>query len=180
MASAYVLISGDGNARGARLALNGARISLNAETFEGERAAQFRAIAGGSTLLGDVDRLIGEARSSWEDGEYEFAFLQAVIAAEIATARAVRAECIKRGVSKNKLDDARKEMTYSWALNIGLPLCFPAAVRPNATLVAAMNAARSKLNDLMHEALFNMTREQLGQLLTDTKEYVKALKAAEV
>ena len=179
VASVYVLLSGDGKPECARLALSGARIALNSEVFEGDRAAQFRAISDGSRPLGDVDRLIGEARSGWEDGEYEFAFLQAVIAAEIATARAVRAECIRRGVSKNKLDDARKEMTYSWALNIGLPLCFPTSICPSAALLAAMNGARSKRNDLMHEAKFDMTREQLGQLLTDTKDYVTALKTSE-
>ena len=177
--SVYVLMSGDGKPRGARLALNGARIALNPETFEGDRAAQFRAISDGSTPLSDVDRLIGEARSSWGDGEYEFAFLQAVIAAEIATARAVRAECVRRDVSKNKLDDSRKDLTYSWALNIGLPLCFPTPNRPSSKLLAAMNVARSKRNDLMHEAKFDMTREQLSQLLTDTNDYVKALKSAE-
>jgi hypothetical protein len=90
----------------------------------------------------------------------------------------VRAESIRRGVSKNKLDDNRKEMTYSWALNIGLALCFSPAQRPRDGLIAAMNAARSKRNDLMHEAAFNMTRDELGQLITDTKEYVSALKAA--
>lgn len=179
VASVYVLMSGDGKPKGARLALNGARIALNPESFEGDKAAQFRSISNGTLPLGDVDRLIGEARSSWEDGEYEFAFLQAVISAEIATARAVRAESLRRGVSKTKLDDNRKEMTYSWALNIGLPLCFPSATRPKDTLIAAMNSARSKRNDLMHEAKFDMTRDQIGQLLTDTREYVNALKAAE-
>jgi DUF2934 family protein len=177
--SAYVLVSGTGGPQGARLVLNMARVILHPVAIQGEQAARFRAVAEGGIPLGDVDRLIGGARSSWQDGEYEFAFLQAVIAAEIATKRAITAECVRRGVSKNKLDDNRKEMTYSWALNIGLPLCFPSASRPSETLVAAMNAARTKRNDLMHEASFNMNRDELHRLLTDTREYVDALRSAE-
>lgn len=172
----YVLLRGEGKAQGARLALNVARIAWNAEVFEAEQATQFRAIADGSTPLDDMDRLIGAAQSSCDDGEYEFAFLQAVIAAEIATARTVRTECSKRGVSKKSLKDCGKEMTYSWALKIGLRLCFSDASRPKDKLIAAMNAARSKRNGLMHEATFNMTHDQVAQLLLDTREYVRALR----
>jgi len=179
IAAAYVLVSGSGNPQGSRLILSGLRALLYPVDVQGEQATRFRSVVDGSLPLGDVDRLLGEALSSWQGGEYEFAFLQTVIAAEIATARAVRAECIRRGVSKNKLDDNRREMTYSWALNIGIPLCLPPTLRPKDTLVAAMNAARSKRNDLMHEATFELTRGELGQLIGDTKEFVRALKNAE-
>jgi hypothetical protein len=174
----YVLMIGDGKEGGARLALNVARISLIPEMFDAEQAERFRQLMNGSASLSDVDRLLGEAQSSYEDGEYEFAFLQAVIAAEIATARRVRSQCMSRGVSKSKLDDNRKEMTYSWALNIGLPLCFPADRRPKAELVASMNAARTKRNDLMHEGVFSISRQELGKLLSDTKEYLEGLTTA--
>jgi hypothetical protein len=173
--SAYILMCGAGKSTGARLALNGRRISLHPPELQGEQAVRFRAIADGSLLLSDVDRLIGAAWSSREAGEYEFALLQAVIAAEIATSRAVRAECLRRGVS------TRKEMTYSWALNNGLPLCFPPTARPRAELISAMNTARAKRNELMHNAVFKIThstRAELGQLVAETKEYVDALEAA--
>ncbi|WP_425614443.1 hypothetical protein NA78x_004311 [Anatilimnocola sp. NA78] len=173
--SAYILISGNGPPSGAILALNGARISRNNPMLDASQSDRFRQIANGSTQVSDIDRLIGEAYSSWEYGEYEFAFLQVVIAAEMATARAVRAECIQRGVSKTKLDHNRKEMTYSWALNIGLPLCISHGALPEKRLIDAMNAARSKRNDLMHEGIFQLTREALGQLISDTKEFVAAL-----
>lgn len=176
--SVYVLMLGSARIKGAVLALSGARVSLNPEVLEGDKAAKFRQIADCTIPLDDVDRLVGEARSSWESGEYEFSFLQAVIAAEIATARAVRLACRQKGVSKNKLDNARKEMTYSWALNVGLPLALEPAIRPQTNLINAMNVARDKRNDLMHEAKFSMNRAELGQLLIDTRSYVDALKEA--
>jgi hypothetical protein len=175
----YVLLSGRLISRGARLVLSGGRIAAIPENLQGEQVTRFRAIVDRSIVLNDVDRMIGEARASWSDGDYEFAFLQAVIAAEIATKRAVTAECIRRGVSKGKVDDNRKDMTYSWALNIGLPLCFPSEDRPSPSLVGAMNAARSKRNDLMHEAIFDMKRQALDRLITDTRDYVNALMLAE-
>ena len=87
--------------------------------------------------------------------------------------------CVRRGVSNKKLKELRKELTYSLALNVHLPLAFTAATRPSSDLVDAMNRARSKRNDLMHEAAFNLSREELGQLLTDTQNFIVALKAAE-
>lgn len=174
----YVLMSGSGKPKGAQLALNLSRVALIPDVVDGEPATRCRAIIDGSTTLSDVDRLIGEARSSWQDGEYEFAFLQAVIAAEIATMRAIRAQCERRGVSRTKLKELRKEMTYSLALNVHLPLALPDKVRPPRKLVDAMNEARSKRNDLMHEAVFNMGRNEIGQLLNDTRDFVRALEAA--
>jgi len=175
----YVLLSGDGKASGARLALSGGRVSLNTDSLEGQDETRFRAIADGTIPSTDIDRLLGEARSSWQDGEYEFAFLQAVISAEIATSRLVRAVCLRRGVSKNKLDNSRKEMTYSWALNVGLALCISEDRRPSQQLISAMNSARNKRNDLMHEAAFDMNRETVGQVLSDTAEFIAALRVAE-
>lgn len=174
----YVLMSGDNATQGAKLALDGGQVSLNPTRLDGDSATRFRAIADGSTELSDVDRLIGEAESSWQQGEYEFAFLQTVIAAEISTMRAVFAACLRSGVNKKRLKDNRKEMTYSWALNVGLPLSYRSEVRPSDALITAMNHARSKRNDLMHEAKFSMTRIELRELLTNTREYIATLSAA--
>ncbi len=176
----YVLMAGDSSAHFTPLTLHGARTSLNPGDVSGDAAARFRAIASGASPLTDVDRLIGEAQSSTAAGENEFAFLQAVIAAEIANARAVRNECLRRGVSKNRFDANRKEMTYSWALNVGLALCFPEMARNSEPLITAMNDARRRRNDLMHEAAFSMTDQELHKLLIDTKAFIAALKAAEL
>lgn len=174
----YVLLVGDRKDGAARLALNASRIALHPELFEEGQSKRLRELLNGLNSVSDVDQLLGEAHSSYEDGEYEFAFLQAVISAEIATARTIRAECSNRGVSKAKLDDNRKEMTYSWALNIGLALCFSPDKRPKAELIAAMNAARTKRNHLMHEGIFTISREDLGRLLVDTRDYIAALRIA--
>ena len=171
-------MTGDDATQGAKLALGGPQVSLNPTRLDNDNATRFRAIADGSTELSDVDRLIGEAESSWQQGEYEFAFLQTVIAAEISTMRAVFAACLRSGVNKKRLKDNRKEMTYSWALNVGLPLSYRSDVRPSDALITAMNNARSKRNDLMHEAKFSMTRIELRELLTNTREYIATLSAA--
>jgi hypothetical protein len=178
VASVYVLMIGDGLEGIARLGLHGGKMGMVSQVLTADEGKRLRDLVNGTQSLSDVDQLLNEAKSSYEDGEYEFAFLQAVIAAEITTARCVRAECERRGVSKNKLDGNRKEMTYSWALNIGLPLCFPTESRPRPELVTAMNLARSKRNDLMHEGAFSISRHQLGQLLVDTREYINSLRAA--
>jgi hypothetical protein len=173
----YVLIIGkDGAREGARLVVDLRRASLLAEDLVGDRASRFRSIANGSEIVDDVDRLLGEARSSLLDGELEFSFLQCVIAAEMATTRFVRNECIRRGISKKKLDDLKREMTYSWALNVGLHLCMDPPQAIDAGLVSRMNQARSVRNELMHEASFEMTAGDVRQLVEDTKQYLEVLR----
>lgn len=174
----YVLMIGDGKHGGARLAQDAGRVMLMHEELDKEQTKRFYGVVSGAQELSDVDQILGEARSSFEGGEYEFAFLQAVIAAEMATARTVRRACLARGVSKSKLDDNRREMSYSWALNIGLPLCLTPEQLPEADLIASMNAARTKRNRLMHEGVFELTREDLRSLLQRTVEYVNSLEMA--
>ncbi|MFI4894617.1 MAG: hypothetical protein ACIAQ0_14475 [Phycisphaerales bacterium JB058] len=70
-------------------------------------------------------------------------------------------------------------MTYSWALNIGLNLGLESGIRPSKDLLIAMNQAREKRNELMHEATFNMERVEMDKLLTDTQLYIEALNNAE-
>jgi len=178
IATAYLLVIGaDDKSHGLQLMLGGRAVMRDASMPE-DAERQFRALASGETQIDDVDRLIQEARSSWQSGEYEFAFLQAVIAAEIVTVRIVNAVCIDRGVSKKKLKELRDKLSYSWALNVGIPLAFDVKRRPAADLVAAMNNARQIRNDLMHEARFAMTRIQVDDLIKQTQAYVMALRAA--
>lgn len=71
----YVLLEGDGKEHAARLALNVARLAMIPEEFLDEQGRRFRSLAAGAEKASDVDQLLGEARSSFGDGEYEFAFL---------------------------------------------------------------------------------------------------------
>ena len=178
VASVYALVSNGDRAHIQPVALNGGWLAMRPGTLRDREAVRFRDFGAGTLQLTDVDRLLGEARSSWQTGEYEFAFLQAVIAAEIETRRTVRAECQRRGVSKAKLDDNRRDLTYSWALNIGLPLAFDEPVRPPVDLLAEMNSARRRRNALMHEAAFVMTRDEVRSLIERTREFVSALRTA--
>jgi hypothetical protein len=174
----YALVSNGNVTSRTLIGLHGARAVLRPAPLVDDDAKSFRGHAAGTEVLTDVDRLLGEAISCWESGEYEFAFLQAVIAAEVETSRIVRAECLKRGISKARLDDTRRELTYSWALNIALPLVFDEPARPSQELIAAMNFARQRRNGLMHEAEFSMTRDEVHSLIQHTKDYIEAIRRA--
>jgi len=172
----YVLMCGKNEPGGGQLAPNAKRVGLNPAVLEGERGILLRDIASGATELDDLDRLLSGARSSLHDGDYEFAFLESVIAAEIATQRCIHRACGDCGVSNKKLKNHNREMTYSWALNVGLPMALHRKCRPSSNLIGCMDRARTKRNDLMHQGEFDMTGDELSELLGKTEEFIRFLK----
>jgi len=174
----YVLIEGANKKRSTILAMSPSRITIHPDYLNDERADRFRALMNGSIIMDDADRILGEARSSWANGDDEFALLQTVIAAEMATSRTIRTACRRKGISEKRLKDAERDMSYSWALNIGLAFVLDPADMPAAELIAAMNTARTKRNKLMHEATLHANRKEILQLLNDTHDFLAALKQA--
>lgn len=168
----YMHLQGKGAGRFARLSLTTWRAALTVETIADAKLDKFRDIVSGKTTITDVERFVGYARSSWQSGEYEFAFLQAVIAAEIQTTRIIYLQCKANGISETKLDEHKSDLTYSLGLDICLKLGFPQELLPPAELINAMTEARRKRNSLMHSALFDWDRDKIFRLIEDTARYV--------
>lgn len=172
----YVLIKGANQVRAKRLMLDGGRLLQTPDTLDAITSTKFREIALGGTPPADIDRLLGEAKSCWHNGDYEFAMLLAVIAAELITTRIIHAKLMMHGISASKLKENQREMTYSWCLNIGLPSLIPAEKLPSRNLIEAVIKGKKKRNELMHTGQFSMSRKETLGLVTDTQEYVCALR----
>ncbi|MFI4894618.1 MAG: hypothetical protein ACIAQ0_14480 [Phycisphaerales bacterium JB058] len=104
----YVLMIGSNKSDGYLLSQKDSLVPFNSGSLKEQEVDVVKRIANGTLMQSDIDLLLGEARSSFYNGDYEFAFLQSVIAAEIATARIVHKICQKRGVSHKRIKNAKK------------------------------------------------------------------------
>jgi hypothetical protein len=143
--------------------------------FKNSHVAQVRAILGGSTAIDDVRKMMQMAISYAEGGLLEFALLQLVIAAEVATARFVHKMMISNGVSKTKIRELKNELTFSMMLNLDVIAFSPPAMKPDPSLLGKVNEARRRRNDLMHEGEFQCSKDYLRELHQHVREYVAHL-----
>lgn len=143
--------------------------------FKDEYVAKVRAILSGSTEVDDVRKMMQLARSYAEGGMLEFALLQLVIAAEVATTRFVHKMMIAGGVSKGKLDDMKGDLTFSIMLNLNVIALSPSGMKPDFNLLGKINEARKRRNDLMHEGRFRCSKDYLRELHQNVQAYVAYL-----
>lgn len=179
--SIYALMYGSSRAEalGAVLMVDPMKGAWYGIDLKAEESGYVRRLLRGEEPLSDVDRIIGEAQSSLQNGELEFALLQAVIAAEICAKRAIHNACLRAGISKKKLKNVGTDMSYSWALNVGLKLAFPPDARPPEDIVEAMDMARDRRNRIMHDGRFSLNRKEVLELLAATRRFVGAIRAGE-
>ncbi|MGA9365145.1 MAG: hypothetical protein WBW16_12340 [Bacteroidota bacterium] len=147
-------------------------VMLNPEDVNSSQLLTLSKIARGEENLSASRALLYSARSFLRSGSLPYALLQMVVAAEIATTRYVHRRWIEEGVSKSKLKEYEKDVTYSQMLNIHLIALSPDNKKPDSELVGDINGARDLRNDFMHEGIFNVHREGLEKLYSSTRRYL--------
>lgn len=158
-----------------RITPNAHRNALNVPNYEEEEAERFIAYANGAARVDEVVRVMKTCRGYLDGGLIEFALLQLAIAAEKATHRFVSKTLVFSGVSKTKLDDMQKEMTFSRALNVDVMALCPPGLKPDRDLLGQVDKVRRHRNDFMHEASFQVTKNELRNLYQKTEEYIQHL-----
>ena len=106
----------------------------------------------------------------------EYVLLLSVIAAEVATQRFVHKRLLGSSVSKNKLDEFEKDLTYSLMLNVVLISVTPENMKPDKELLGKMNRARSLRNGYMHNGELPDDPKEIMDLYEHTKKFVKYLR----
>ncbi len=109
-------------------------------------------------------------------GVKEYVLLLSVIAAEVATQRFIHKSLLGSSVSKTKLEEAEKDLTYSLMLNVVLVAVTPKNKKPDKGLLGKMNRARSLRNGYMHNGELPEDSKEIVDLYENTKEFVKYLR----
>ena len=104
------------------------------------------------------------------------ALLQMVIAAEIATNRAMKKLLLENGVSNTKLQKYEREMSYAQMLNISLVSLLPKSQKLKDDTLGDLNRARDCRNKLMHEGVMLTDRAELLRLFQSTRDFLEHLK----
>ena len=173
----YLLIEGRDPLKvdGQRISPNVFRAALAARDYDEEESARFIAYVDEVIPIDDVPRILRAAKGYLDAGLNEFALLQLAIAAEIATTRAVHQLLRFAGVSRSKLDDMGKEMTFSRMLNLDVTALAPPGKKPDPNLIGSINRIRTLRNATMHEAQFAVSKEELRRLFEQADEYIRFL-----
>ncbi|WP_437999674.1 hypothetical protein WMF26_06905 [Sorangium sp. So ce185] len=135
--------------------------------FDADTASRMRASLKEAGKLDDLTRVIHMARCYAEGGLLEFALLQLVIAAEVATDRFVAQ---MRGKTKRSSGAG-----FATLLNVELPRLCPTSMKPDAVLIGRLDLARQQRNKVMHEAVFAASREYIRALHDDVQAFVEHL-----
>jgi hypothetical protein len=149
---------------------------LNPSNLPFEQVALLTAYLGGRKNVDDVQAFLYAARTFLDGGVNEYVLLLSAIAAEVATQRFVEKRLLASSVSKTKLLEAEKDLTYSLVLNIVLFAVTPENRKPDKELVGKMNRARSLRNDYMHEGKLPTDQKELVDLFKNTKRFVQYLR----
>lgn len=173
----YFMVEGnDAGQYGAhRITPNVHRSALNVPNYDEEQAERFIAYANGAVQVDEIVRIMKTCRGYLDGGLVEFAMLQLAIAAEKATHRFTSKMFEFSGVSKSKLDDMEKDMTFSRALNVDVMALCPPGFKPDRELIGQIDKVRKYRNEFMHRANFQVAREELRELYAKTEEYIQHL-----
>jgi len=152
------------------------RTVLKPPRLSPESSSSLRDYLSGTKAMNDVQVVLNSAQAFLDGGITEYVLLLSVIAAEVSTQRFIENRLISSGVSKSKLGDADKELTYSLMLNVLLHAVTPDGKKPDQELLARMNRARILRNKYMHNGELPKDPNEVAQLFESTKVFVKYLR----
>lgn len=152
------------------------RATLNPPNLRTEQAAILRDYLSGTKALDDIESILYSAQMFLDGGVTEYVLLLSVIAGEVATQRYVHKRLLASSVSKSKLDESEKDLTYSLMLNVVLPGIAPDTKKPDKDLLGKMNRARSLRNGYMHNGELPKDPKEIATLFENTKSFVKYLR----
>jgi hypothetical protein len=153
------------------------RTILNPPDLPSDRATLLKEYLDGTKTVDNIEALLHAAQTFVDGGVIEYVLLLTVIAAEVATQRFVHKRLLSSSVSKNKLDEADKDLTYSLMLNIVLFAVTPEGRKPDRELIGKMNRARSLRNDYMHDGTLPKDSKEVVALFEQTRTFVAYLHA---
>jgi len=130
----------------------------------------------GTAKPDEVEAILHSVQSYVDAGIIEYVLLLSVIAAEVATQRFIHKRLLHLQVSKSKLEEADKDLTYSVMLNVLLFAMTPEGHKPDKVLVGKMNRARSLRNAYMHTGEVPKDHAEVVDIFHLTKQYVEYLR----
>ncbi len=152
------------------------RSMVNPPNLLPEQAALLREYLSGAKTVDDIESILHSAQTFLDGGVTEYVLLLSVIAAEVATQRYVHNRLQASGVSKGKLEESEKDLTYSMMLNLVLVALAPENRKPDKDLLGKMNRARSLRNAYMHNGALPNDSKEIVNLFENTKSFVKYLR----
>jgi hypothetical protein len=150
--------------------------TLNPPDLPNDKATLLKEYVSGMKTLDDIESLLHSAQTFFDAGVIEYVLLLSVIAAEVATQRFVHKRLLSSSVSKEKLKEAEKDLTYSLMLNVVLFAVTPDNKKPDRDLIGKMNRVRSLRNDYMHNGKLPTDHEEVRGLFESTKRFVEYLR----
>lgn len=109
-------------------------------------------------------------------GQLKSSILALFTCCEIILSMYVHNSLISLGVSKNKLKDNEKNLTFSQMLNVQLIALTPYHSKPNETLVSKINDLRKVRNELVHTGKFELKDSDVNDYLTHVYEFKEFIK----
>ncbi|HEY9685400.1 MAG TPA: hypothetical protein V6C52_00345, partial [Coleofasciculaceae cyanobacterium] len=111
-------------------------------------------------------------------GYIDLAILQICIACESILAKEYEAFLLSRHVTKSKIDDNRKAITFSQLLNMHVFSMRDITELPNyATIIGDINRARDLRNTIVHEGVIPVTatKNEILRILSSAKIFIEYL-----
>jgi len=155
------------------------RTMLNPPDLPLDQAARLSDYLSGAATPDEVEAILHSVQSYVDAGVIEYVLLLSVIAAEVATQQFVQKQLLRSQVSKKKLEEAEKDLTYSMMLNIVLFAVTPDSHKPDKDLLGKMNRARSLRNAYMHTGEIPKNLDEVVELYHLTKQFVEYLRNVE-
>lgn len=133
--------------------------------FDADTTSRMRATLRATENIDDLTRIVHMGRCYAEGGLLEFALLQLVIAAEVATVRFVA----------QMSGAANSNAKFATLLKVEVPKLCPQGSKPDTALIDRIDVARKRRNKVMHEAVCTASRTYLRALHDDVQAYVEHL-----
>jgi len=159
----------------ARFLLSFRRAQVDPHSCSPEVSRRTRDILAAGHPADTVRTLLYAARSYRSAGIPQFALLQLAMAAEIATAQFVRTGWLARGVSRKKLKEYEHDIGFAEMLNVHLFALCPPERRPDRSLVGEVDRVRRCRNDLVHEAIFELSDKDWARMFSAVERYIALL-----
>lgn len=108
----------------------------------------------------EYNDILYEAKSWLSIGNYTQSLLQSVFASDACTTQFTDSILLKKGISKNKLNNADRELTYSIRLNIIFQSLHTNKTKIPEKILKNLNMARTLRNEIAHGNPKSITKEQ--------------------
>ena len=119
------------------------------------------------------EELLIKALDEFEDNKnFKYALLDSFISAETAIMKFVNKLKLENGVSKNKLDDYKEEVSISYVINIEIPFLVENLTDDERSVLGRINRVRKIRNDVVHNGK-NVTEQEAREAINAVFDLLK-------